>query len=107
LTEAIARKVDLELTRMQETLGWHADSNMFLAVRTWARSSLQRIGELCWASAANPLMRCAQCSGFAAIGKTPSRFCLDKILFVIAGSDRAWHGGQGSQPPGDDTKDAL
>jgi hypothetical protein len=108
LTEAIARKVDLELTRMQETLGWHADSNMFLTVRTWAHAALQRIGALSalgliqpagtaglhgrgarplrlgvFPIAANPLHWAHLMSGLAAM----ERFCLDKILFVIAGSD--------------------
>src|SRR3989304_2178121 len=93
---------------MEQTLGWHADSDTFLAVRTWTQSVLQHIGELSalglirpagtagphdqgvrplrlgvFPIAANPLHWAHLMSGLAAM----ERFCLDKIMFVIAGSD--------------------
>ena len=112
LTEAIAGNVERELSGMQETLGRNADPELFLQVRIWALSKLQRIGELTasgliqpsgaglgagrpgrsggrplrlgvFPMAANPLHWAHLLSGLAAM----ERFCLDKVLFVIAGSD--------------------
>jgi len=93
---------------MEQSLGWHTDSNTFQAVRSWAHSVLQSIGELSalglirpadasgphdqgvrplrlgvFPIAANPLHWAHLMSGLAAM----ERFCLDKIIFVIAGSD--------------------
>ncbi len=108
ITEAIAENVERELSAMQETLGRYADQDLFLEVRIWALSKLQRIGELIVSGlilpsgvgqpagsggrplrlgvfpiAANPLHWAHLLSGLAAM----ERFCLDKVLFVIAGSD--------------------
>ncbi len=108
LTETIAENVERELSGMQETLGPDADPELFVQVRIWALSKLQRIGELAasglilpsgavWPAslsgrplrmgvfpiAANPLHWAHLLSGLAAM----ERFCLDKVLFVIAGSD--------------------
>ncbi len=108
LTDAIADNIDGELSGMKETLGRYADPEQFLQVRIWARSKLQRIGELLASGlilpsdaeqpgglggrplrlgvfpiAANPLHWAHLLSGLAAM----ERFCLDKVVFVIAGSD--------------------
>ena len=107
-TEAIAKNIGGELARMQETLGEQADPNVFLAVEECARSMLQRIGELSslgiiqpsgapgprdlggrplrlgvFPMAANPLHWAHLLSGLAAM----ERFRLDKVAFVVAGSD--------------------
>ena len=108
LTEAIAENIEIELAGMEETLGRHADPDLFLEVRIWALSTLQRIGEQAalglirpsgaaqphslggrplrlgvFPIAANPLHWAHLLSGLTAM----ERFCLDKIIFVIAGGD--------------------
>ncbi len=108
ITEAIAENVERELSAMQETLGRYADQDLFLEVRIWALSKLQRIGELIVSGlilpsgvgqpagsggrplrlgvfpiAANPLHWAHLLSGLAAM----QRLCLDKVVYVIAGSD--------------------
>jgi nicotinic acid mononucleotide adenylyltransferase len=107
-TELIAGKVDGELSRMQETLGRNADPGLFGTVRDWTRSCLRRIGELAesglirlqgaagaprpagrplrlgvFPTSANPLHWAHLMGGLAAM----ERFRLDKVIFVIAGSD--------------------
>jgi hypothetical protein len=107
LTEAIAENVESELSGMQKTLGGSAAPDLFLEVRRWALAKLQRIGELAAAGlilpesawshglrgrplrlgvfpiAANPLHWAHLLSGLAVM----EGFRLDKIIFVIAGSD--------------------
>jgi nicotinic acid mononucleotide adenylyltransferase len=108
LTEAIAENVESELSGMQGTLGRDADPDLFLQARIWALAKLQRIGELAASGlilpsaagrphgssgrpwrlgvfplAANPLHWAHLLGGLAAM----ERFCLDKIIFIIAGSD--------------------
>jgi nicotinic acid mononucleotide adenylyltransferase len=107
LTEPIAQNIESELSGMQETLGWCLDPDLLLRVRIWALSKLRRIGILAASGlilpsgaggpgvsprplrlgvfpiSANPLHWAHLLSGLAVM----ERFCLDKVLFVIAGGD--------------------
>ena len=106
--ETIAENIGGELARMQEALAEQADRKVFLAVEECARSMLRRIGELAslgiiqpsgvrsprdlgsrplrlgvFPMAANPLHWAHLLGALAAM----ERFRLDKVVFVVAGSD--------------------
>jgi nicotinic acid mononucleotide adenylyltransferase len=113
-TTAIGERISREFSCMQDTLGDHVSVDEFLAMERWTRSALARIGDLITQGHIEPAIKERQRSettraslrrhplrlGVFPIAGNPihwghllgglavmERFQLDKVLFVVAGTD--------------------
>jgi hypothetical protein len=87
-TTAIAARIALELSEMQQTLGASADENVFLVLSRWTRCALERIGRLAAQGFINPAR--ARAGRLSAGWKRFGRHSLRLGVFPTAGNPLHW-----------------